>query len=164
MIKLPTYKDIRIGFVIAISFMTMGAIPVIAYFVNIKKFPAFLSDSFFIVLISSIFFFVGLSMLISSIINLKKLNNLNHIKTIGTDDEVRKYEEEFKEHIRLKGRIIASLIPLSLLLPFTGLLIYQIKKSTNMVTIFILSLPVIFLLFVFIGLLYDLFKHKKHKD
>ena len=42
MIKLPTYKDVNIGYVISIAFMLLGGIPVIAYYVNVQNFLPYL--------------------------------------------------------------------------------------------------------------------------
>jgi len=164
MIKLPTYKDVNICYVISIAFMLLGGIPVIAYFVNVKKFPTLFTSSFFIVVLSSLFFFVGLLLFISSSINLYKLKKLDKIKREETDYEVKIYTEKFKDYIKLKSKILMSFIPLILLISLIGLLVYQIKKSAGIVTIIILIIPILFLAFIFFGTLYELFKNKKHKE
>ena len=112
--KIPTKKDCLISVIISISFMLFGAIPSVAYFINVNKKPTLFSDSFFILIFCGVFFIVGLTLFILTLINIYKLHKLDTLKQQEKNEEYIQYENMFKEYQQKKARFFSLIIPLVL--------------------------------------------------
>ena len=112
--KIPTKKDCLISVIISISFMLLGAIPSVAYFINVNKKPTLFSDSFFILIFCGMFFIIGFTLFLLTLINLYRLRRLDTLKQQGKNEEYIQYENMFKEYQQKKARFLSLFIPLVL--------------------------------------------------
>ena len=122
--KIPTIKDICRSFIVAIFFIVVGAIPPTMYFINVRKWPAMFSDSFFIITMSLIFMFAGISLLISSFILLKKVKKLNYLKQNESNTVYMEAEHKFCESQKNNAKKYSRLIVIALIIIFMFVVIY----------------------------------------